>query len=54
MREAERAISYLGLFNYPVDDSVIINRILPEACRKSQQSYRERRAIGQVYRDDRE
>jgi arsenite-transporting ATPase len=29
MREAERAISYLGLFNYPVD-SVIINRILPE------------------------
>jgi arsenite/tail-anchored protein-transporting ATPase len=29
VREAERAISYLGLFNYPVD-SVIINRILPE------------------------
>lgn len=29
MREAERAVSYLGLFNYPVD-SVIINRILPE------------------------
>jgi arsenite-transporting ATPase len=29
MREAERAISYLGLFNYPVD-SIIINRILPE------------------------
>ena len=28
MREAERAISYLGLFNYPVD-SVIINRVLP-------------------------
>ncbi|HUM72236.1 MAG TPA: ArsA family ATPase, partial [Chloroflexota bacterium] len=26
MREAERAVSYLGLFNYPVD-SVIINRI---------------------------
>ncbi|MCP4359552.1 MAG: ArsA family ATPase [Chloroflexi bacterium] len=29
MREAERAISYLGLFNYPVD-SVIVNRILPD------------------------
>jgi arsenite-transporting ATPase len=29
MREAERAVSYLGLFNYPVD-SVVINRILPE------------------------
>lgn len=30
IREAERAISYLGLFNYPVD-SIVINRILPEA-----------------------
>jgi arsenite/tail-anchored protein-transporting ATPase len=30
IREAERAVSYLGLFNYPVD-SVVINRILPEA-----------------------
>jgi arsenite-transporting ATPase len=29
MREAERAISYLGLFNYPVD-SVMINRVIPE------------------------
>lgn len=29
VREAERAISYLGLFNYPVD-SVVINRVLPE------------------------
>ena len=29
VREAERAISYLGLFNYPVD-SVIINRVLPK------------------------
>jgi arsenite/tail-anchored protein-transporting ATPase len=28
IREAERAISYLGLFNYPVD-GVVINRILP-------------------------
>ena len=30
VREAERAVSYLSLFNYPVD-SVIINRILPES-----------------------
>lgn len=30
IREAERAVSYLGLFNYPVD-SIVINRILPEA-----------------------
>lgn len=29
MREAERAVSYLGLFNYPVD-SVVINRVLPK------------------------
>ncbi|MFN2188708.1 MAG: ArsA family ATPase [Candidatus Promineifilaceae bacterium] len=29
VREAERAIGYLGLFNYPVD-SVVINRVLPE------------------------
>jgi arsenite-transporting ATPase len=29
MREAERAVSYLGLFNYPVD-SVVINRVLPD------------------------
>ncbi|MGH2537335.1 MAG: ArsA family ATPase [Candidatus Promineifilaceae bacterium] len=29
IREAERAISYLALFNYPVD-SVVINRVLPE------------------------
>ncbi len=29
VREAERAISYLGLFNYPVD-SVIINLVLPK------------------------
>ena len=30
VREAERAVSYLSLFNYPVD-SVVINRILPES-----------------------
>lgn len=29
VREAERAISYLGLFNYPVD-SIVINRVLPK------------------------
>ncbi len=30
IREAERAVSYLGLFNYPVD-GVIVNRVLPES-----------------------
>jgi arsenite-transporting ATPase len=29
VREAQRAVSYLGLFNYPVD-SVMVNRVLPE------------------------
>jgi len=47
MREAERAISYLGLFNYPVD-SVIINRILPEAVGESE-FYNQRRAIQSKY-----
>jgi len=47
MREAERAVSYLGLFNYPVD-SVIINRILPESSADSE-FYRERRAIQAKY-----
>ena len=47
MREAERAISYLGLFNYPVD-SVIINRILPEAADDSD-FYRQRRSIQAKY-----
>lgn len=47
MREAERAISYLGLFNYPVD-SVIINRILPESAAEGE-FYRERRAIQAKY-----
>lgn len=47
MREAERAISYLGLFNYPVD-SVIINRILPPSSGDSD-FYRERRAIQAKY-----
>ncbi|CUS02302.2 putative arsenical pump-driving ATPase [Candidatus Promineifilum breve] len=48
MREAERAISYLGLFNYPVD-SVIINRILPESAAETGEFYRERRAIQAKY-----
>ncbi len=47
MREAERAVSYLGLFNYPVD-SVIINRILPESAEDSE-FYRSRRAIQAKY-----
>lgn len=29
MREAERAVSYLGLFDYPVD-SVVVNRVMAE------------------------
>ena len=29
VREAQRAVSYLGLFNYPVD-SVVVNRVLDE------------------------
>ena len=47
IREAERAISYLGLFNYPVD-SVIINRILPDAADEGS-FYRQRRALQQKY-----
>jgi arsenite/tail-anchored protein-transporting ATPase len=34
MREAERAVSYLGLFNYPVD-GVVINRVLPDTAVES-------------------
>ncbi|MCA9952434.1 MAG: ArsA family ATPase [Anaerolineales bacterium] len=47
MREAERAISYLGLFNYPVD-SVIVNRILPNAADEGE-FYRKRREIQAKY-----
>ncbi len=47
VREAERAISYLGLFNYPVD-SVVINRILPEAGGESE-FYQQRRAVQEKY-----
>ena len=47
MREAERAVSYLGLFDYPID-SVIINRILPEAAAEGE-FYQKRREIQQKY-----
>lgn len=47
LREAERAISYLGLFNYPVD-SVIVNRILPEATEEGE-FYKQRRLIQEKY-----
>ena len=33
IREAERAIGYLGLFNYPVD-GVVVNRVLPESVKE--------------------
>ena len=49
LREAERAISYLGLFNYPVD-SVVVNRILPEAAEEGE-FYRQRRGIQAKYLD---
>lgn len=49
MREAERAVSYLGLFNYPVD-SVIINRILPEQLGEGE-FYQKRREIQAHYLD---
>lgn len=47
VREAERAISYLGLFNYPVD-SVIINRILPETPDEDS-FFAQRREVQQKY-----
>lgn len=47
IREAERAISYLGLFNYPVD-SVIINRILPESAADGA-FYQQRRELQAKY-----
>lgn len=47
IREAERAISYLGLFNYPVD-AVVVNRILPEASEEGE-FYSQRRAIQAKY-----
>ncbi len=47
VREAERAISYLGLFNYPVD-SVIVNRILPEDAGEGE-FFSQRRELQQRY-----
>ncbi|MCA9977213.1 MAG: ArsA family ATPase, partial [Anaerolineales bacterium] len=47
IREAERAVSYLGLFNYPVD-SVVINRILPEAAAEGA-FYEKRRTLQAKY-----
>jgi arsenite-transporting ATPase len=47
IREAERAISYLGLFNYPVD-SVIINRVLPDTVEEGE-FYQRRRDLQQRY-----
>ncbi|MBP6804777.1 MAG: ArsA family ATPase, partial [Chloroflexi bacterium] len=47
VREAERAISYLGLINYPVD-SVIINRILGENAEEGE-FYHKRRQLQAKY-----
>lgn len=47
IREAERAISYLGLFNYPVD-SVIINRVLPDVVEEGE-FYQRRWELQQRY-----
>ena len=47
VREAERAVSYLGLFNYPVD-SVIINRILGENAAEGE-FYQKRRQLQAKY-----
>jgi arsenite-transporting ATPase len=47
VREAERAVSYLGLFNYPVD-GVVINRILPE-LENAGEFHQQRRAIQAKY-----
>lgn len=49
VREAERAISYLGLFNYPVD-GVVINRILPDSADEGA-FYQQRKAVQAKYLD---
>ncbi len=46
IREAERAISYLGLFNYPVD-GIVINRILPDLVQGD--FYQKRRELQAKY-----
>ncbi len=47
IREAERAVSYLGLFNYPVD-GVVVNRVLPKSVNEGE-FYRRRYEIQQKY-----
>ncbi len=47
IREAERAVSYLGLFNYPID-SIIVNRVLPEDTSDSE-FFAKRRQMQQGY-----
>ena len=47
IREAERAVSYLGLFNYPVD-GVIVNRVLPKSAAEGE-FYGKRRELQAKY-----
>lgn len=47
IREAERAISYLGLFNYPVD-GIVVNRVLSESAAEGE-FYRKRRDLQAKY-----
>ena len=47
IREAERAVSYLGLFNYPVD-GVVVNRVLSEAADEGD-FYQKRYELQQKY-----
>lgn len=49
VREAQRAISYLGLFDYPVD-SIMINRVLPKSADEGE-FYQQRYAIQRKYMD---
>jgi arsenite-transporting ATPase len=47
IREAERAVSYLGLFNYPVD-GVVVNRVLPATAVEGE-FYQKRYEVQQKY-----
>jgi arsenite-transporting ATPase len=47
IREAERAVSYLGLFNYPVD-GVVVNRVLAQAPDEGE-FYQKRYELQQKY-----
>lgn len=49
VREAQRAVSYLNLFDYPVD-SVMINRVLPKVEGEGE-FYQKRHEIQQKYMD---